>query len=79
LAHSLPDEQLADPRMIRAVDYLTNLLWENRHRNWDIGARGHAIHALALYDERMFGGQPGRRTEQLGQIGNANNSWKSFR
>jgi hypothetical protein len=67
LAHSLPDEQLTDPQMIRAVEYLTNLLWENRHRNWDIGARGHALHALALYDERMFGGQPGRRTEQLGQ------------
>ena len=67
LAHSLPDEQLADPQVIRAVEYLANLLWEGRHRKWDIGAQGHAIHALALYDERMFGGQPGRRAEQLGQ------------
>ena len=65
LAYSLLKEDLTDPRMIKAVDYLTNLLMENRHEKWGIGPLGHGLHALAIYDERMFAGQPGKRAEQL--------------
>jgi hypothetical protein len=65
LAFSLSKEELSDPRMIRAVDYLTSLLIKNRHENWGIGPLGHGLHALAIYDERMFEGQPGKRAEQL--------------
>ncbi len=68
LVYSLPQEQLADEPVVRAVNYLADLLWEERHRRWEIGPRGHAIHALALYDERMFGGEPGRRAEQLADL-----------
>ena len=65
LAYSLLKEDLTDPRMIKAVDYLTNLLTENRNEKWGIGPLGHGLHALAIYDERMFAGQPGKRAEQL--------------
>jgi hypothetical protein len=40
-------------------------MWRYRGHEWEIGPKGHAIHALALYDERLFGGQPGQRSEQL--------------
>ena len=65
LAFSLSKEDLTDPRMVKAVEYLTNLLVENRNEKWGIGPLGHGLHALALYDERMFAGQPGKRAEQL--------------
>ncbi|MBL7039965.1 MAG: hypothetical protein ISR77_15110 [Pirellulaceae bacterium] len=61
LALSLPDEELRDPRVVKSVDYLTRLLDNNRSYDWGFGARGHALHALAIYDMRVFGSKPGRR------------------
>ena len=58
---SVPDDQLSDPRLIRAVEFLNALMWEHRDHDWPIGPKGHAIHALVLYDERVFGAQPGQR------------------
>jgi hypothetical protein len=54
--------------MTKSVDYLTTALVENPHEKWSIGPLGHALHALAIYDERVFGGQPGRRAEQLAEV-----------
>jgi hypothetical protein len=65
LVYSLPKDDLTDPRMVKAVDYLANLLIDNRHEKWGIGPLGHGLHALAMYDERLFEGQPGKRAEQL--------------
>ncbi|HUE74260.1 MAG TPA: hypothetical protein VMP01_25490 [Pirellulaceae bacterium] len=65
LAYSLPKDKLTDPRMVKAVDYLANLMIDNRNEKWGIGPLGHGLHALALYDERLFDGQPGKRAEQL--------------
>jgi hypothetical protein len=67
LVHTLPDEQLQDPRVIRAVGYLSNMLLENRNEKWSIGPLGHGLHALALYDERVFGGTPGQRAAELAE------------
>jgi hypothetical protein len=67
LVYSLPSEQLEDPRLLRGVHYVTNLLHEGRSVKWEIGPLGHALHALALYDERKFGGKPGERVAQLAQ------------
>jgi hypothetical protein len=61
LAVSLPDERLEDPRVIRAVETVTRLLSSQRY-GWnvpslstrEIGAVGHALHALTMYDERVF-------------------------
>jgi hypothetical protein len=68
LAFSLNKEQLVEPRMVRSVSYLTNLLLENRNEKWSIGPLGHGLHALAIYDERVFGGKPGTREQQLAEI-----------
>ena len=65
LVYSLPKSQLDDPRVVKAVRYLNDLLWKNRQMKWGIGPKGHALHALALYDERRFGGEPGKRASQL--------------
>ena len=65
LVFSLPQQELLQPRVTRAVDYLTELMLQNRDHDWDIGPRGHALHALALYDERVFGSKPGDRAAVL--------------
>lgn len=65
LAYSLPRTQLGDARLVRAVEYLIDLMWRYRGLEWDIGPRGHAIHALSLYDERVFDGRLGQRAADL--------------
>ncbi len=67
LVFSLPKDQLTDPRVVKAVTFLTDTMWDNREHEWEIGPRGHAVHALALFDEYVFGGKPGRRKEQLAE------------
>jgi hypothetical protein len=68
LAFSLSKEQLAEPRMVKSVDYLTTIMLDNRNEKWSPGPLGHAIHALAIYDERVFGGKPGTREQQLAEV-----------
>ena len=65
LAYSLNEEELQDPRMVKSVDYLANLLLDGRNEKWAIGPLGHGLHALAIYDERVFGGKPGQRSDEL--------------
>jgi hypothetical protein len=68
LAYSLDKEQLVEPRMIKSVSYLTDLLDDNRNEKWGIGPLGHGLHALALYDERVFSGKPGSRAAELAEV-----------
>lgn len=56
LAFSLPKDQLQDPRMVKAVEYLADILIEGQGRGWEIGPLGHALHSLQIYQERMFPG-----------------------
>jgi hypothetical protein len=67
LAYSLPKQQLVEPEMVKSVDYLTTLLADHPNERWSIGPLGHGLHALAIYDERVFGGTPGKRAQQLVQ------------
>jgi hypothetical protein len=55
LAFSLPPERLTEPGVVRAVDYLTSLMLAAPGYELDIGPRGHALRALRLYEERVFG------------------------
>jgi hypothetical protein len=55
LVYSLPAEQLRDPRLNRAVDYLLNLMLTASALDLELGPRGHALHALRLYELRMTG------------------------
>ena len=87
LVYSLEKEQLVEPRMIKSVSYLTNLLLENRNEKWGIGPLGHGLHALAMYDERIFGGKPGTRAVELAEVkkdceageGEESSSWRRRR
>ena len=62
LLFSLPKDELDDERVVKSVEFLTDLMWRHRDRGWHVGARGHALHALVIYDQRMFGAEPGKRS-----------------
>lgn len=65
LAFSLPRSELNDPRVLRAVTYLNDLLWNGRQQRWGAGPLGHALHALVIYDQRALGGLPGQPAAEL--------------
>lgn len=54
LVYSLPDDQLQSTRTVRTVNYLTELLASHADQEWHLGSIGHAVHALVLYDKRVF-------------------------
>lgn len=54
MAYSLPEESLTDPRIIKAVNYLSGILQNGEDRGWEIGPLGHGVHSLAIYDSRVF-------------------------
>ncbi|MBN1853060.1 MAG: hypothetical protein JW829_10065, partial [Pirellulales bacterium] len=51
---TLPTDQLRHPNVQRGVAYMANLLWETRYQAWDAGYLCHAVHAMNLYDQRVF-------------------------
>jgi len=61
LATSLPDEKLRDARVVGAVECVTRLVGSQRYQ-WntpslstqEIVSLGHALHGLAIYDQRAF-------------------------
>jgi hypothetical protein len=65
LAYSLPEEQLFDPRMVRAATYLTETLVQNRTRDWEVGPKGHALHGLNIYLDRAFDTEPEYMTPEV--------------
>jgi hypothetical protein len=58
LTWSLPDEQLRDPKVMKAVDFLSGILLAEPDRSWSIGPWGHGLHALMIYHQRMFNEPP---------------------
>jgi hypothetical protein len=54
LIYAANDEQITYYRTVKAVNYLANIMWANRGRDWEAGPLGHAIHALVLYDRLAF-------------------------
>ena len=58
ISFSLSDEELRDPRMVKAVDYVATILLANDKHTWEIGPLGHGLHALAIYNSRMFNDSP---------------------
>jgi hypothetical protein len=54
LLYAGSEDQLANYRTVRAVNYLSNIMYSNRTRDWEAGPLGHAIHALVLYDRLAF-------------------------
>lgn len=64
---SLPPEELTSPKIVNAVNYLTTIMERNSRHEWSIGPKGHALHALVLYDQIVFGTKPGSRTAEIVQ------------
>ena len=54
IGFSLSDDELRDPRITKAMDYVATLLVTHPRHTWEIGPLGHALHALAIYDARVF-------------------------
>jgi hypothetical protein len=54
LVYSLNDQEVESVRTFRAVNYLSSLLSSNFNHEWEVGPLSHALHALRLYDERVF-------------------------
>jgi hypothetical protein len=55
LIYALPPERLTEDRVVRGVSFLTRCLWDQRERDWEVGPKGHALRALALYQHRVLG------------------------
>lgn len=51
----LPDEELGDIRMTRAITFLVNALRRIEIDDSAVGYRGHALRSLAMYHRRMYG------------------------
>jgi hypothetical protein len=65
LAFSLSDDQLRDRRFERGVQYVTQLLEQSRGTKLHRGGMGHALHGLAIYEQRVLGTEPGERSNRL--------------
>ncbi len=55
LLTALPDDQLQSPQMLRSIDFLVTTLYAERGHDWQVGPKGHALRALAMYERRVFG------------------------
>jgi len=53
LAYSLSDEELRQADTLRAVRYLTDVLWDHRDRTWENGPLGHALSGLQIFQRRV--------------------------
>lgn len=68
IAFSLSDEELRDPKMVKAVDYVAGLLLKNSNHTWEIGPLGHGLHSLSIYYSRVFkGAEPGWPQNLVGE------------
>ena len=54
LLYVAEEKHLTYWRTVKATNYLANIMWANRYRDWEAGPLGHAIHALVLYDRYVF-------------------------
>jgi len=55
LVASLDQNELFQPRVTAAVEFLSAALAREPSREWKIGPLGHALHALTIYQERAWG------------------------
>jgi hypothetical protein len=74
LVYSLADDELREQRVIRSVLYLSNLLQSNYKHEWEVGPLSHAIHALLLYDQRVFQPHDNEAGELTGRPGGSKTS-----
>jgi len=52
LMYTLSDDELKNPRVGKAIDFVLTKIYDKRENKWPIGPRGHATRAVALYQGR---------------------------
>jgi len=65
ISFSLSDEELRDPRTVKAVDYVASILLRNDQHKWEIGPLGHGLHSLMIYHDRLFKEADGERPQSV--------------
>lgn len=71
LIYALPDENLRSPQIQSSVEYLIQSVGKKPSHDWPIGPRGHALRALALYNQRVFGAEVGQMEEHIARSRNS--------
>ena len=61
MVYAVREDALQHREIVRAANYLAELMVQRPAEPWEIGPRSHALRTLALYDERVFGGAYGQR------------------
>jgi hypothetical protein len=74
MSFSLPKEDLSDSRVTKAVDYMVDAMLSAPDFEIDVGPRGHALHALMLYEEKVFG----RNSQQI-DLASSRNRYESLK
>jgi hypothetical protein len=64
-----PDSQLQNPRLVSAIRFLLNSMYEERRNEWEIGPKGHALRSLAMYYERVYQNGPAWKTRSMARRG----------
>ena len=41
--------------MLSAVEFLADAMFEERHNDWEVGPKGHALRSLVMFYHRAFG------------------------
>ncbi len=52
------DDELQDPKLLRAVRFLLASMTNQRTRDWAIGPKGHALRSLAMFHDRVYDSGP---------------------
>lgn len=68
LVYTLPDEHLRSPQIQQGIEFLLGTIGREPQRDWPIGPRGHALRAMALYSQRVFGAEPGQLKSYLADV-----------
>lgn len=66
-----PDSQLQNTRLVSAIRFLLNSMYQERGNEWEIGPKGHALRSLAMYFERVYQSGPAWRTQAVARRHNS--------
>jgi hypothetical protein len=79
LLYTATEKELKYSRTTRATNYLANIMYSNRNKDWEAGPLGHAIHALLLYDRLVFSPYDGQSEAPVASKPRRSNSTRSRR
>ncbi len=68
LIYTLPDDNLRSERIQISIEYLLDSVGKKPSYDWPIGPRGHALRALTLYNERIFGAEQGQLKQHIATL-----------